>query len=85
MSQYQNDYTKVNAKKNFCNEIIIEEVADERKVSVELVREVVHSHSRYILEIIKSGAFESISLPYLGKLKAKLRSVQKARSKISTV
>jgi nucleoid DNA-binding protein len=82
MNQYQNDYTKINKEKNFCNETLYSEVAEELRVSENFVKEIVKSHSDFIVRSIERGAFESITLPYLGKLKAKLKSVQKADANI---
>lgn len=82
MNQFKNDYTKINAEKNICNETLYEEVSEELGVSYTLVKEVVKSHSEFILRSIERGAFESITLPYLGKLKANLRSVQRADANV---
>jgi hypothetical protein len=78
------DFDKNNAKdKRFCNEEIYEEVSEELQLPIDLVKEVGQAHSEFSKMIIETGAFENITLPYLGKLKAKLRSVQKMTAKIS--
>jgi len=78
------DFEKINSKdKRFCNEEIYEEVSEELQVDINLVHEVAKAHSEFSKMIIETGAFENITLPYLGKLKAKLKSVQKMTAKIS--
>lgn len=76
-------YEKINANRKYCNEEIYEETAEELGVDIELVREVVDYHSKFIVSIIFQGAFENVILPYLGKVKAKLRSIQKASGNIN--
>jgi len=77
------DFEKNNYKdKRFCNEEIYEEVSEELQLPLELVQEVAKAHTDFSRMIIETGAFESITLPYLGKLKAKLKSVQKMTAKI---
>jgi len=77
------DFEKNNTKdKRFCNEEIYEEVSEELQVDLSLVQEVAKAHTEFSRMIIETGAFESVTLPYLGKLKAKLKSVQKMTGKI---
>jgi hypothetical protein len=76
------DYTKVNESIKYCNTELYEECSEELNVNISLVREVVSANSEFIKETVQRGGFESIILPYLGKIKAKLRSVQKATGKI---
>lgn len=82
MNYQKIDYTKINENKKFCNAEIIEEVAEELGLSIHLVKGIIASNSDFLRKTIETGAYESIHLPYLGKLKAKLRSVQKALSNI---
>ncbi len=78
------DFKKNNElDKRFCNEEIYEEVSEELRVPIDLVREISKAHSEFARQTIEVGAFESIILPYLGKLKAKLKSVQKMTAKIN--
>lgn len=76
------DYRKINEQKKFCNEEIIEECVEELHLPKELIQEVVKLNSKFNRKVIETGAYESVTLPYLGKLKAKLSSVQKAASNI---
>lgn len=71
------DYIKINRDRKIANEEIYEEIAEELNIPIELVKEVHNAHSDFTIKIIITGAFESIIYPYLGKIKAKLRSVQK--------
>ena len=77
------DYKKNNERdKNFCNEQLYEEVSEELRLDIGLVKEVVGSNSKFAKSVIEAGALESFILPYLGKLKSKPRSLQKAMGKI---
>ncbi len=76
------DYTNANKERKFCNTELYDEVAEELGVDINLVKEVVSANSTFIKETIERGAFESVIMPYLGKIKAKLRSVQKASNNI---
>lgn len=78
------DFEKNNNKdKRFCNEEIYEEVSEELQLDISLIKEVAKAHSEFARVTIETGAFESIILPYLGKLKAKLKSVQKMTGNIN--
>jgi len=78
------DFEKNNNKdKRFCNEEIYEEVSEELQVDINLVREISKAHSEFARQIIETGAFESIILPYLGKIKAQTRKVQRMTAKIN--
>lgn len=79
----KSDYREVNKNKRFCNVDIVEETAQELGVSESLVKDIVGFHSKMSRTVIETGAFESVTLPYLGKLKAKLKSKQKADSKVN--
>ena len=69
-------------KRRRINAELLEEVSEELGLSQDLVRGVIASNSDFLKRTIETGAYESIHLPYFGKLKAKLRSVQKALSNI---
>jgi len=78
MNQHKTDYTKINENKRFANQDILEETIEELQLDPTLVEEVILANSKFVRSVIETGAYESITLPYLGKLKAKLRSVQMA-------
>lgn len=73
----KDDYLKINANKKIINEEIYQEIAEEMNMPIERVREIHNAHSEFTVKIIHTGAFESVIYPYLGKVKAKLRTVQK--------
>jgi len=77
------DYTEVNKNKKFANEEVAEEVADELGLPLYFVKDIIKTNSNLAKEVIERGAFESFTLPYLGKLKAKLRSVQMASGNVN--
>lgn len=76
------NYEKVNKERVICNDEIYEEVSEEFEIDINLVKEVIEANSKFTRKVIERGAFESVIFPYLGKIKAKLRSVQKATAKI---
>lgn len=55
---------------------LYQQVAKETGVSVEMVQEIVQAQSSFIRTTVERGAFESVSLVYLGKIKAKLKYIQ---------
>lgn len=79
----KDSYNKINSNRKYCNEDIYDEVSEELKVNINLVKEVVSANSEYTVSIIHQGAFESVIYPYLGKIKAKLRSIQRASGNVN--
>ena len=82
MSYQKIDYTKINENKKFCNKELVEELTEELGISEYVIKGVIASNSNFLRRVIETGAYESIHLPYFGKLKAKHRSIQKALSNI---
>lgn len=78
-----NVYTKINTTRVYCNEELYEETAEELDISISLVKEIVHANSQFIRRVIETGGFENVILPYLGKVKSKPRSVQKAAAAVN--
>ena len=70
-------YKEINANRKIINEELYEQVSEELNIPIHLVKDVISAHSEFTATTIKVGAFESIIFPYLGKVKAKLRTVQK--------
>lgn len=79
----KNSYNKINSTRKYCNEEIYEEVSEELKINIDLVKEVISANSEYTVRVIHQGAFESVIYPYLGKIKAKLRSIQRASGNVT--
>lgn len=77
------EYEAINESRKFINEELYEETAEELGVEVELVREVVSANAEFTAKVIHQGAFESVIYPFLGKIKAKLRGVQKASGNVN--
>jgi hypothetical protein len=65
---------------SICNEILITETADELGLSEDLVRDVITFQGKECERVIKRGAFETVRLPYIGKLEANHKKVQKLNS-----
>lgn len=75
------DYRKINQNKQFCNQIITEETSEELNLDLSLVKEVIQANEQFARKSIERGAFENVTLPYLGKLKCKHKQVQAAATK----
>ncbi len=71
-------YKKANENRKVANEVILEEVADELNLPLDLVREIVDNQFSYAARIIKMGNLENIMIPYLGKFRPNIRRVVKA-------
>lgn len=63
-------------QRTYCNEICIKEVAEELGLPINTVRRIVESQFGLVKEIMESGTFDSIRLPYLGVFKSKPKEVQ---------
>lgn len=63
-------------QRTLCNEICIKEVAEELGLSTNTVRKIVDSQFGFVKEVMESGTFDSIRLPYLGVFKSKPKEVQ---------
>jgi nucleoid DNA-binding protein len=79
--QSQVNYAELNAKKKFCNNDLIHEVADKLNVGESMVKAIVDSQSKFTAYTIKSGTMDSIAIVYLGKFKVNPKQVQKMMSK----
>ena len=77
------DYTKINQSKNYCNTEILDEVIEERGSTLQLVSEIIDRHSKFIKRTIETGAFETVTLPYLGKIKSNPRKVQATSNRVN--
>lgn len=75
------DYRKINQGKKFCNVVITEETAEELNVSLELVKEIIQANQEFSRKTIERGAYENVTLPYLGKLKARHKAIQAAANR----
>lgn len=75
------DYRKLNAGKRFCNTDVEHEVGEKLGISHLLVRQVAEAQSKFILQTIKGGGMEVITMVYLGKLKVNPYQVQKMMGK----
>lgn len=73
-------YQEINKEKKYCNKEVYEEVAEKLGITPELVEEIYNAQSEFAAKIVRRGGFESITFPYLGKIKAKLRAVSKLLS-----
>jgi predicted transcriptional regulator len=69
-------WKKVNEERKVANDAIYIEIADELGIPESKVREYVKSQSDMFLRTIKTGAFETFIMPYLGKAKVNPRRVQ---------
>lgn len=68
---------------SICNESLISFTSEELGISEDVVREVVEFQGEESERVIKRGGFETIRLPYLGKLEANHRKVQKLNTIIT--
>ena len=59
-----------------CNKELYAEVAKELNESESLVEEIIKIQSKFTIEVMERGAFETILYPYLGKIKPRLKKVQ---------
>lgn len=80
MNGMRSDYTEVNKIKKFCNKQVFEKVSQELNVDEKLVEEIFDIQSEFAAKVVKTGAFESVTFVYLGKLKAKLNAISKIMS-----
>lgn len=76
------EYAAINENRKIVNEQLYEETAEELGIDIELVKEVVSANAEFTARVIHQGAFESVIYPFLGKVKAKLRGVQKASGNV---
>jgi hypothetical protein len=59
-----------------CNEECYQQVAQELNLPLAIVKEIINIQSLAGVRVIQTGGFESLMLPYLGKLRAKPAHVQ---------
>lgn len=59
------------------NPRLLEDVKRETGESVSLIRSIISFQNRYIIDIMKEGAFETVMLPYLGKFKPNIKAIQR--------
>lgn len=59
-----------------CNNQLLKEVALELGLPLETVKQMTIAQSEYIKQVIESGTFDSIRLPYLGVFKSKPKEIQ---------
>lgn len=75
------DYKKINEEKRYCNEQVIQEVAEKLNLSYSLVKSVIDAQSKFTSNVIKGGGLETIVMPYLGKFKVSPTKIQKMMAK----
>ena len=63
------------ADQRVCNADLYAEVAEELGVPIGMVKAVLKSQAEFTESIIRKGAFEGVSYPFLGKIKAKHKKV----------
>ena len=58
------------------NTELYQEVAKEVGLSEAMVQEIIQAQATFIRKTIEQGSFESVTMVYLGKIKASLKAVQ---------
>jgi len=71
-------YSKINNSRKVANQELYEAVASKLNISEQRVKEIIKQHSNYIVQTIREGFFDSVTLPYLGKIKAKKAKIKMA-------
>ena len=62
--------------KIICNKVVAKEIATELGLSLSIVETIVSCQSEYVAQVMSSGTFDSIRLPYLGCFKSKPKEIQ---------
>lgn len=60
-----------------CNVELTKDVIRKTKEQPKVVRDITHQYSAFIANTIKSGAYETVLVPYFGKFKPKTKRIQK--------
>ncbi len=63
-------------EKIICNQLILKEVAQELGLDIKIVKDMTVAQSEYVKQVMESGSFDSIRLPYMGVFKSKPKEVQ---------
>lgn len=64
------DYTKINANKTFCNDLLYQKVSEELNIDINLVKDIVNVQSLTAVENVTNGP-ANIIFKSLGKIKVK--------------
>lgn len=63
-------------KEIICNEAIIRQIAEDMKLNIGTVEDIIKSVSSFTANTIRTGGLEGVMIPYLGKFQVKHRSQQ---------
>lgn len=64
-------------KQPTCNKELLAEVSYEVEENIATVRDVIHEYSKFIADMIREGAFETMLVPYFGKFEPKIKQIQR--------
>lgn len=65
------------SEKQGINSVLYEEVAEELNLRPEQIQDIViEGQGKFIKHIIETSLFDTVTMPYLGKIKANFRKVQ---------
>lgn len=60
-----------------CNVELTKDVVRATREQPKTVRDIIHQYTGFIATTIKSGAYETVLVPYFGKFKPKIKRIQK--------
>jgi len=64
-------------KQEACNKELILDVANITGERVLLVKDIIQDYTKFISDMIKEGAFETMIIPYFGKFEPKTKQIQR--------
>lgn len=64
------------SKQQTCNKELLNDVQLATKESTAVINSAVGFYSKFIADVMKTGAFESVMIPYFGKFQPKTKEIQ---------